>query len=133
MSHLRARFADRFSTDLAETIERAAEHHTKVLPAPLERGSDPFRFALVWSVGFECLSRPKFRLEHRVTAPWAELMGWIRDEADLASFDGTMDLAGRGRGLFDAILGPHTEADVEVGLEAAEDWLLASVPVATTV
>ena len=128
MTDLRARFVARFGEDLAETIERAAEHHTRVLPAPLERGSDPFRFALVWAIGFECVSRPEFRLEHGVTAPWADLVGWIHDEADLASFDGAMDLSGRGRGLFDLILGPRTEADVEVGLEAAEAWLLASSP-----
>jgi hypothetical protein len=41
--------------------------------------------------------------------------------------------SGRGRGLFDAILGPHTEADVAAGLEAAEAWLIASMPVGTTV
>jgi hypothetical protein len=129
---LRARFAARFGSDLAETIEHVAEHHTKVLPAPLERGSDPFQFCLVWTIGFECLTRPAFRQEHGITAAWADLSAWIRDEADLASYDGTMDLAGRGFGLFDAILGPHTKADVEVGLEAAYDWLLASMPVADT-
>ena len=128
MTDLRARFVGCFGEDLAETIERVAAHHTKVLPAPLERGSDPFRFAIVWAIGFECLTRPEFRREHGVTAPWAELVGWIHDEADLASFDGTMDLSGRGRGLFDLILGPHIDADVEVGLEAAEAWLLATVP-----
>lgn len=132
MTDLRTRFVARFGEDLAETIERVAEHHTKVLPAPLERGSDPFRFALVWAIGFECLSRPEFRLEHGITAPWADLVGWIHDEADLASFDGTMDLSGRGRGLFDLVLGPHTEADVEAGIAAAEAWLLASLPVGAT-
>lgn len=45
MSDLRARFVARFGSDLAETVDRAAEHHTKVLPAPLSQGSDPFRFA----------------------------------------------------------------------------------------
>jgi hypothetical protein len=132
MSDLRARFVARFGSDLAETVERAAEHHTKVLPAPLVRGSDPFRFAIVWAIGFECLSRPEFRLEHGITASWADLLGWIRDEADIASFDGTMDMSGRGRGLFDAILGPHSEADLEAGLEAAETWLVATMPVAET-
>ena len=132
MTDLRSRFAARFGEDLADTIERVAEHHTKVLPAPLERGSDPFRFALVWAIGFECLTRPEFRLEHGITAPWADLLTWICDEADLASFDGTMDLSGRGRGLFDLILGPHTEGDVDAGLEAAEAWLIAAMPVATS-
>jgi hypothetical protein len=131
VTDLRTRFVAHFGAGLAETVERVAEHHTKVLPAPLERGSDAFRFSLVWAIGFECLTRPEFRLEHGITAPWADLLGWIHDEADIASFDGTMDLSGRGRGLFDAILGPHSEADVEAGLEAAEAWLLASMPVGT--
>ena len=131
MTDLRSRFVARFGADLAETIEQVAEHHTQVIPAVLERGSDPFRFALVWAIGFECLTRPEFRLEHGITTPWADLLGWICDEAGIASFDGTMDLSGRGRGLFDAILGPHTEDDVASGLEAAEAWLLASMPVAT--
>jgi hypothetical protein len=71
-------------------------------------------------------------VRYMITTPWADLLGWICDEADLAAFDGTMDLSGRGRGLFDLILGPHTEDDVEAGLEAAEAWLLASMPVGAT-
>jgi hypothetical protein len=63
---------------------------------------------------------------------WADLSAWIRDEADLASLYGPMDLAGRDCGFFDAILGPPTEHDIEAGLEAAYDWLLASMPVADT-
>jgi hypothetical protein len=131
MSDLRARFVAHFGPDLAETIEHVTEHHAKVLPAPLDHGSNSFRFALVWTIGFECLTRPAFRQEHGITAAWAELSAWIRDEADLTSFDGTMDLAGRGRGLFDAILGPRSEDDVKAGLDAAYDWL-ASAAVAGT-
>ena len=40
-----------------------------------------------------------------------------------------MDLAGRCFGSFDAILGPHTESDEATGLDAAYDWLLATMPV----
>jgi hypothetical protein len=132
MSDLRARFAARFGTYLAETIERVVEDHIKVIPGVVERGSDRFQFALVWAVGFECLSNPDFRGEHGVVPAWADLEAWIRDEAGLAAFDGTMDLGARGRGTFDGILGPHTDADVAAGMEAAEDWLLASMPIGAT-
>jgi hypothetical protein len=37
-----------------------------------------------------------------------------------------MDAGGRGRGLFDSVLWRRSEADVEAGLAAADDWLLAS-------
>lgn len=130
MNELRERFVARFGSGLAETIERAIEDHAKKYPLVLDRGSDPFRFALVWAVGFECLVNPAFRREHGITTPWADLAVWIRAEADLASYDGTMDLAGRGFGSFDAILGPRTESDEAVGLDAAYDWLLATMPVA---
>lgn len=40
VSALRARFAARFGEDLATTVEAVAEHHTKVIPGPTERGSD---------------------------------------------------------------------------------------------
>lgn len=129
MSNLRERFVARFGLDLAETIERGIEDHAKKYPMVLDRGSDPFRFVLVWAVGFECLVDPAFRREHGITVPWADLAAWIRAEADLASYDGTMDLAGRGFGSFDAILGPHTESDEAAGLDAAHDWLLATMPV----
>ncbi len=72
----------------------------------MNKGSSSFRCSLVWAIGFQCLSRPEVRAEHGVAAPWADLSAWIRDEADLASFDGTMDLAGRGKGYFDFALGP---------------------------
>jgi hypothetical protein len=52
-----------------------------VIPAVLNHGSDPFRFALVWAIGFECLSRPDFRAEQSVAAAWTDLSAWIRDEA----------------------------------------------------
>ena len=131
MNDLRARFVEHFGSDLAETIERAIEDHTKVYPLVLDRGSDAFRFALVWAIGFECLLDPAFRREHGITAPWVDLAAWIRDEADLASYyDGTMDFAGRGFGSFDAILGPHTDSDEAAGLDAAYEWLVVTMPVA---
>jgi hypothetical protein len=132
MSDLRTRFAARFGEDLTVTVETVAEHHTKVIPGPMDRGSDEFRWALVWALGWECLTRPEFRLEHGVTTPWADLAVWIHDEADLANYDGTMDLAGRGLGLFDFALGQATETDREAGLDAGLDWVLATMPIEAT-
>jgi hypothetical protein len=69
------------------------------------------------------LSRVRLRAGPQASSLWAchETRQRSPAQADLASFDGTMDLSGRGRGLFDAILRPHTEGDVDSGLEAAED------------
>ena len=127
---LRARFAARFGEDLAERLEAAIEYHVARYPMPLDRGSVPFRFVLVWRIGFGCLLDPAYRRAHGVAAPWADLAEWIRAEADLASYDGTPDLAGRALGSFDFVFGPVTEEEYEVGLEAAYAYRLASEPVA---
>lgn len=67
-----------------------------------------------------------------VTTPWADLCGWIADEADFAAYDGTMDWGGRGAGQFDLILGRRTKADEEAGWEAADAWLLPRMPIEAT-
>jgi hypothetical protein len=129
MTDLRARFVERFGADLAERIERGIDVHAAEYPIALDRGSDPFRFSLVWAVGFECLNRPEFRREHGITAPWADLAAWIRSEADLASFDGTMDAAGHASGFFRDVLETPTPDEAVAGAAATFDWLLASAPV----
>ncbi len=128
MSDLRDRFVASFGEHLAISIEAAVERHIPDLKVEVERGSDPFQFALVWAVGLECLSRPEFRGEHGIAVPWEMLRDWIRGADILAGFDGTFDDAGRGAGQFDEILGRRTETDVEAGWIAADAWLLARTP-----
>ncbi len=43
-----------------------------------------------------------------------------------------MDLGGRGAGRFDLILSQRTEADEEAGWEAADAWLLSTMPIEAT-
>ena len=69
------------------TVEAAVERHVPDLKVSLERGSDPFRFALVLVIGLGCLRDPVYRAEHGVAVPWP----LIRDL--LAGFDGTFDTA----------------------------------------
>lgn len=125
---LRDRFATAFGEHLALTIEAAIERHVPELNVQLERGSDPFRFALVWAVGLECLSRPEFRAEHGIAVPWAVLRDWIRNADLLAGYDGTFDFGGRAVGLFDEILGPADGDDLVAGWDAARAWRLATTP-----
>lgn len=132
LSHVRSKFVARLGPNLADTIETAVAAPCPGVPGQIERGSDDFRWALVWAVGFECLTRPGFRREHGVTAPWADLCCWIADEADLANVDGTMDWSGRGAGRFDLILGRRSAADEEAGWEGADALLLSTMPIEAT-
>ena len=126
MDTIRARFVEVFGEHLAISIEAAIERHVPALKVPLERGSDPFRFALVWAVGLGCLSDPGFRAEHGVIVPWEMLRDWIRDADLLAGYDGTFDFGGHSVGLFEGILDKATAADLEQGRGAADRWLLAT-------
>ena len=126
MDDLRSRFAARFGEALAVSLEDAVDAHVAKLGLVIERGSSPFRFTLVWAIGLECLSRPQFRDEHDVTASRSDLRIWFREHADLASFDGTFDWAGRAVGEFDDILGASDAVDLDRGRVAASAWVLAT-------
>ncbi|MBI3748061.1 MAG: hypothetical protein HY262_04335 [Chloroflexi bacterium] len=130
MSDLRDRFVAAFGEHLAISIEAAIERHFPALKVPLERGSDPFRFALIWAVGLECLSNPAFRVEHGVVASWEFLRDWLRDADLLAGYDGTFDSAGQASGFFRDVLEPPTLDEWSAGVDATVGWLLATAPIA---
>lgn len=128
MSNIRDRFVTTFGEHLAVSIEAAIEKHVPALKIELDRGSNPLQFALIWAVGLECLTRLEFRVEHDITVPWSLLRDWMRAADITKDFDGTFEYGSRGVGRFDEILGPRSEADVEAGWVATEQWLLATAP-----
>jgi hypothetical protein len=87
---VREKFVARFSESEALAIEAAADEHGNGINDQ-RRGSDPFKWALLIAIGYECASRESFREHHKITAPWDDLRQWMRDEADLASHDGDCD------------------------------------------
>jgi hypothetical protein len=115
MSELRDRFVAEFGEPLTVSIEASVEWHVPRLPVVLERGSDPFRFSLVWAIGLECLTRAEFRRQHGLVVPWEILRDWLRGADLLAGYDGTTDFGSRAAGRFDDLLGPPSEEDIEAG------------------
>lgn len=126
MSDLRDGFVAAFGEHLAISVEAAIERHVPALKVPLEQGTDPFRFALVWAVGLECLSNPAFRAEHGIVVPWETLRDWLCEADLLAGFDGTFDFSSLAVGRYEGILDLPTESDIEKGTAATYQWLLAS-------
>lgn len=83
-------FADRFGTEqTTKVVDAANEHRNGVNDRNL--GSDPFKWALLICIGYECLSKDEYREHHGITAPWDEIRQWIKDEADLTNHDGDCD------------------------------------------
>ena len=94
-------FTERFGADQAAAIIAAAEQHR---PNDDNRGSDPFKWALVIAIGHECITHDRYRDQHGITAPTDDLKFWIRDHADLASHDGDMDWLAALAGAYDEYL-----------------------------
>jgi len=89
---IRDAFVRRFGEPMAQAIEAAAREHT--MPSMNMLGNDPFKWALLTAIGWECVN--KFRDSHPelpvlATLDPEELATWCRHEADLGSFDGAWD------------------------------------------
>ena len=87
---VRTKFVKRFGEKEAALIEAAAEGHGNGVNNT-NRGSDPFKWALLICIGYECMSKDAYRCHHRITTPWVDLKQWIIDHAELGSHDGDSD------------------------------------------
>lgn len=97
---IRDAFVARFGEDAACAIEDAAvEHRNGVNDCNL--GSDPFKWALLICIGYDCISREEYRAYHGITVGWLELCEWITAEADLGSHDGDCDYLALLSGAYD--------------------------------
>ena len=87
---VRESFVKQFGDEQAKAIEKAArEHGNGVNNRNL--GSDPFKWAILICLGYECVSKDAYREYHGITVPFDQLEKWIIEEADLGSHDGDCD------------------------------------------
>jgi len=109
MNGVRDYFVQRFGEAEAVALETAAlKHADDDLHA--NRGSDPFKWTISIVIGYQCAEVDGYRQHHGITAPWAEIQEWIRDEAQLASHDGDVDYLALFIGKYDGYLGSPDEA-----------------------
>lgn len=101
---IRAAFAERFGEDQAEAIEAAAISHGNGIN-DTNVGSDPFKWALLIAIGYQCMELDDYRAHHGITAPWADLKPWIIEHADLASHDGDCDYLAAFVGTYNEFVG----------------------------
>lgn len=100
-SPLYQKFADKFGTDQADAVMRAANQHDNDVHG--NRGSDPFRWAISIALGYECIGR--FAADHGITADLDDVRAWIKAEADLGSHDGDVDFLAALCGVYDEFIG----------------------------
>jgi hypothetical protein len=90
MASIREAFAEKFGEDQAQLIEAAAESHANGVNSE-NRGSDPFKWALLIAIGYQCAEIDSYRDYHGITAPWTDVKQWMIDHGDLGSHDGDGD------------------------------------------
>ncbi|KKK67230.1 hypothetical protein LCGC14_2956160 [marine sediment metagenome] len=89
MKSIRVAFEEAFGNEDAAAIMAAAEEHQNGVHD--KRGSDPFKWAILICIGFECVSKGSYRKHHGIKTPWRDLKRWIKAHADLGSHDGDCD------------------------------------------
>ena len=78
-------------------MERAVDQHMKAAHA--NKGSDPFKWAVLIAIGYECFE--KYRETHGFTVSAPDWERWIFDEAALATHDGDCDYLALFAGRYD--------------------------------
>jgi hypothetical protein len=89
MRSVRNKFVKEFGEELAGKIEAAASEHDN--EAHPNRGSDPFKWALLICIGYECLSNPSYRKYHGIRCSWPKVKKWIKENGHLDTHDGDCD------------------------------------------
>lgn len=104
---VRERFVADFSDDLASAIETAAEQHKNGVHD--NKGSDPFKWALLITIGYECWSKPDYAKHHGIDGDADAIRSWIKEHGALGSHDGDCDFLAMMVGAYDEYV-PTSEA-----------------------
>ena len=100
---IRDLFTKDFGEEQAAALIAAAEQHANETNSA-NKGADPFKWAILICIGFECVSRQPFREHHGITVPWEELKRWFKEKAELETHTGDFDYLAAFIGVYDDFL-----------------------------
>jgi len=90
MRTIRNKFVKDFNEELAQGIEKAAHSHGNGVNNK-RLGRDPFKWALLICIGYECLSMPSYKKYHGIKCNWRKVKKWIKENGKLHTHDGDFD------------------------------------------
>jgi hypothetical protein len=90
MKSIKELFITDFGEEEAGRIEKAAIGHGNGIN-DTNKGNDPFKWALLICLGYECMEKEKYRKHHGIITPWPELKAWIKKNAHLETHNGDCD------------------------------------------
>lgn len=86
---VRESFVAMFGESEAVTMEAAAREHKNGIHDIT--GSDPFKWAVLICIGYECFTRASFREHHGFTASADAIKTWAQNHGQLNTHDGDVD------------------------------------------
>lgn len=104
MTSIRHAFIAAFDEDTALSIEAAAEEHANEYNSS-DRGTDLFKWALLICIGYECMSKERYRVYHQIRPEWDALKAWIITHGHLGEHDGDSDGISLIAGVYNEFVG----------------------------
>jgi hypothetical protein len=95
-------------------MEDAAEEHS-MLGDSKNKGSDPFKWAIVMCIGWDCFKIESYRRYHGFTTDFKYLKSWIINYADLATHDGAFDALSASIGIYQEYIVVKRKTEIQTG------------------
>lgn len=92
MKTIKTRFIKDFGEELAGKVEECAVGHSNEVNSR-NKGEDPFKWALLICIGYECLSKTNYREYHHIPLKpsWKVIKSWIKKYGELGTHTGDLD------------------------------------------
>lgn len=100
---VRTSFVEHFGEDQAKALEHAAQEHGNGVNNQ-NLGEDPFKWAILIVIGYECAGR--FAEHHGITVKLTDLQNWCIAHGELRTHTGDCDYLALMTGSYDAFLPP---------------------------
>lgn len=101
MKSVRTSYVKEFGEEQAKALENAAQEHKNGVND--KTGSDPFKWAVLIAIGFQCVEEERFRNYHGIDVPLEAFKKWAKLHGELASHDGDFDYLAMAAGAYSEI------------------------------
>ena len=111
MKSIKEDFIKIFGKNEAKNIEEAAQSHGNGINNG-NIGSDPFKWALLICIGYQCMEIERYRKHHGIKTSWKKLKSWIKKHGELDTHDGDFDYLSLFAGVYNEYMPKKEEKNV---------------------
>lgn len=113
MKSIRGRFVRDFGETTAAKIEAAASGHSNGINSE-RKGDDPFKWALLICIGYQCMEKGDFRKHHGIKPKWSKLKAWIKRHGELNTHNGDCDYLSMMSGVYNEYMPKKPQAEKRI-------------------